>query len=239
LVRSERNKKPKGAKTLYPFKSLPEGFFDKNLFEMDIRNSELDFFCRLIEGKFHYFIEEKFSENTCVFEATESEVKDIELQIQSVFESSDDRIRRFYCFASKAVNLHERTPPHSCIHSPIAQMTEGQTSDNDFFAFTPRAEWIKGGIECATDALGYYSCLERFEKHTVYPPNHLIQMRRDIELAEAKGEKASWHKNLKTNEDGSVETVEQFAERIWVDFKKEQVEILTKFLSKFNAGEKS
>jgi hypothetical protein len=60
----------------------------------------------------------------------------------------------------------------------------------------------------------------------------------------AKGEKTLWQKtlwqkNLKTNEDGSVETAEQFAERIWVDFKKEQVELLTKFLSKFNAGIKT
>lgn len=237
LVRSERNKKPKVKNTLYPFKSIPEGFFEKNLFEMDVRNSELDFFCSLIEGKFHYFIEEKFSENTCVFEATESEVKEIERKMESVIDSPDDRIRMYYCFARKAVSLHERTPPHSCRHSPIAEMTEGRTSDNDFFEFTPRADLIKGGIECATDALDYYNRLERFEKHTVYPANQLIQMKRDVELA--KGEKTLWQKNLKTNEDGSVETAEQFAERIWVDFKKEQVELLTKFLSKFNAGIKT
>ena len=239
LIRSERNKKPKSEKTLYPFKSLPEGFFEKSLFEMDVRNSELDFFCSLIQNKFHYFIEEKFSENTCVFEATESEVKEIESQMESVSVFVNERLRLFYCFARKAENLHERTPPHICRHSPLAEMTEGRTSDNDFFEFTPRADLIKGVIECATDALDYYNHPERFERNSVYTTNQLVQMRRDVELAKAKGEKAHWHKYLKINEDGSVETEEHFAERIWVDFKKEQIELLTKFFDKFNAGEKT
>jgi hypothetical protein len=222
--------------TIQKAKKLPSNYFDMNLYILrGVIPEKIEELLDFLSDRFHYMLSKKWNnQKEVVFEANSqkeaSEITDKYTQHKMRnFEGIEMSDRMKYSNAEEARNRLSFSPYPICQYAAISEIMLGKTTGNDEgFNFIPQPDYLQGCIEVAEEALKYYNTEESYKNNFYHPSKTLHGFKYDIKEAHAKGKKAAVEKNLK---DG--ETIEEFAERIWVSHREEQIKILSKFLNKY------
>lgn len=196
---------------------LPYGFFKRNLYTMDVPKGQ---YVDGIHVRYHYV------SNSCrlVYEAMdEDDARPIARQFQ-MFPSD-------YCVFIQKATAHETWDPYPiCEYAALVEILNGKTCglSDEAFEFTPKFDWLAGCVEVAKAAMAYYKDETRFVGHHYHAKRTLPQMQYAEKDAKRAGKEPHWVDQLR-----SGETLEQFVQRRWEDYRNEQISILRDFLKKY------
>ena len=199
--------KPEGylcdhAKKDQTLESLPEGFFEKNLYDIDVTPEQFPKIKASLGDCLYYSILRKDlgcpaeGEYMVIFEAKDD---DQARKTYAEFRSDRDKERSFSnVFVNNAISHHQRHPYPLCQYSALVELTEGKT--NSFhvenFDLIAQPDWLDGCIEAALDALLYFDDESRYKNDMNHPSNSINRMKYDSEKAKKEGKKTFWWKNL-------------------------------------------
>jgi len=197
-----------GVKYVYEeLEELPQGFFEKELFIIDVEKSRKKEVEDFFGDKFYYFLEREFIDYFyCVFESTEDESKEIRKKYSYKYENlfslnCDIPARKAKWRMSGMDNVYWK-PYEICQYSAIMNMIKGRTNSfkiKNFDLTNIKEDWIQGAIDIAKYAIEYYSTEEMYITCSYHP--------------------------LKSG---------GCTEETWDNIRSEQLKILNKFLEKFD-----
>lgn len=242
-------------------KTLPKGFFDKNLFILDVEYDKSNEMKSALNGRFFYSKKnQRFQYNTFIFEAKDE--KDAEFFLKF----SEEK----YKFVHPACNYHPNRPYPISEYSAISEILAGKTNNSfeENFDINPPQDWIDGCIDAVEDAINYYNDEERYKdnpyskEQTIKRENYDRKTLHKIECNQVKRSNGTvagmrfncsceWYSVVFDPQDGfreyeakkemkqhrkqnpEFESIEQYAERNWNEFKNQQLEVFNNFLIKF------
>lgn len=241
---------------------LPEGFFEKNLWDMEVeigRKAEVQ---EALKGRFFYFTERGQRDRTvyCIFESDDiDEAEEIYLKYdadtsrlrQNVKRVLADKKRweeyglspRYYVSKASSISLEdpERYPRHNPYplseYSPLVEMLNGRTNSphiDNFELVYIKPDWIQGAIDIAEYAFDYYSDPEKYCHHYQHPSKSTLKSELDWAIKEGREESFRKSRGLVNGK-----TPEQRSEECWKRFHSNQLDLLKRFLDKYKNSEKT
>jgi hypothetical protein len=195
------NTKAKGLKT------LPEGFFDKELYNFYVDSTKMKELEKRLkkEKRFHYFLDKAHKKETnLIFEADEETAKDYvrNYEAETGINRRNGVPATGWTFVDKARSDHSISPYPICEYSAIKEIYNGKTNSlhiDNFELKKIQPDWLVGAIDIVKASLAYYNDKKQYDSH--------------IYCTDRTTGKRSKH---------------------WAKYRKEQVDFLEKFLEKFD-----
>jgi hypothetical protein len=212
---------------------LPEGFFEKELYDVEVHVTKLAavledignrFYYRRPKGSFGYL-----DRTTIIFESTEDEA----IAIRRKWDYNDHG--RQFVYAHKRENEFDLNPYELSEYSGLIELMSGRnksfhTEEYSFADHPVMQEWLDGAVEVARSALEYYHDNERVKQHHSYPTSGNVRVVIYDYHKMTEEEQAECRKKHKCLPD---ETIEERYMRYFNDFRTKQINLLNQFLEEF------
>lgn len=207
-----------------PRKTLPKDFFNKKLFDVEINRSLINELKKEFKDRFFHI--KKGISTYVIFEAKDRE--------EAVFLTNKFRIKRptsvegfDWVFVHEILPNFKYNPYPLCEYSGLVEILNRKTNSPRCknFDLVPQTDWLEGCLDIARHALTYYEDESKFSKNHYHHSNTTEKYKKEYENINIK---KHWLDKLMNGE-----TVEQFAVRMWKEYRNEQLDYLYRFINKF------
>jgi hypothetical protein len=165
------------------FDELPDGFFDKELYDLEVAEEDLEEAEKALEGRFYYVLDR--DHRNCkrfVFEATEEEAKPFFAKFDHHNRDMRERMEKHgldlvFCHKAECYGYEEgHFSPHDCCeYSPVQEMVKGKTNSHhieNFDLTDIQPDWIQGGVDIAKATIEFYKDKKWRKSHFRHPSQY-------------------------------------------------------------------